>query len=65
MNSRKINLIWGISLIAIGIATIVLIGSNFIASEMNDTVIRICGGIDLVSLPVCAFLTAKKVKNRK
>lgn len=65
MDAKKINLIWVISLFAIGITTMMLVGSNLVKIEMTDNMVRICGAIDLISLPVLAFSTVKKVKNRK
>ena len=33
--------------------------------ELADTVVRVCGAVELVSLPVFVFSTVKKVKSRK
>lgn len=41
-----------------------LVGVNLAGIELADIVVRICGAVDLVSLPVFAFSTVKKVKNR-
>lgn len=65
MDSTKINIIWAISLIVIGIATIILVGANVVAIELPDILVRVLGVIDLVSLPVLAFSTVKKAKSRK
>lgn len=65
MDSKKINLIWAISLCTIGTATIILAMGNLTGIEQADHMVRICGTVDLVSLPVFAFLTVKKAKNRK
>lgn len=65
MDSKKINVIWTISLIVIGISTMVLIGANIIGIELPDIIVRVSGVIVLVALPVLAFSTVKKVKNRQ
>lgn len=65
MVSKKINLTWVISLFVIGITMMILVGANFVGIERADMIVRICGAVDLVSLPVFTFSTVKKVKNRK
>ena len=65
MNSKKINIMWSVSLIIIGVATIILAGVNIIGIELSDIAARILGVLDLVSLPVLAFSTVKKAQNKK
>lgn len=66
MNSKIINIMWSISLIIIGIATIILAGANIIvAIELPDFAVRVLGVIDLVSLPALVFSTVKKAKSKK
>lgn len=59
---KKNNLMWGLSLMIIGIATIILAGSNIIGIELPDIAVRITGIIDLIALPVLAYTTVKKIK---
>lgn len=59
---KKNDLIWGLSLMIIGIATIILAGSNIIGIELPDIAVRIIGIIDLIALPVLAYTTIKKIK---
>ena len=63
MDPKKINIIWSISLIILCFATIILAGANIVGIELPDIIVRILGIIDIVSLPVLAFLTVKKIKN--
>ena len=49
----------------IGIATIILSGSNIIGIELPDIIVRIIGVIDLLALPVLAYTTVKKFKKDK
>lgn len=64
MNSKIINIIWAISLIVIGIPTIILIGANIVAIELPDIIVRVLGVIDLVLIPVLVFSTVKKAKSQ-
>ena len=61
MKTKK-DLVWSISLMVIGIATFILVGSNIIGIELPDIVIRIIGTIDLIALPFLAYTTVKKIK---
>lgn len=63
MNAEKRNIIWAVSFIVIGITTVILAGSNIMGIKLPDTVVRVLGVFDLISLPVLAFLTVKKVKS--
>ncbi len=56
---------WSVSLIIIGIATIILAGAGILGIELSDIAARILGVLDLVSLPVLAFSTVKKAKSKK
>lgn len=60
----KNDLIWGISLILIGIATLVIAGSNIIGLTLPDAVVRILGIIDLIALPFLVYTTVKKGKKQ-
>lgn len=60
----KNDLIWGISLITIGITTLVLGGSNIIGLTLPDVVVRILGITDLIALPFLAYTTVKKAKKK-
>lgn len=65
MDSKKINIMWSVSLIIIGVATIILAGANIIGIELPDIAARILGVLDLISLPVLAFSTVKKTQNKR
>ena len=59
---KKMDLIWAISLIVIGIATLILAGSNIVGIELPYAIARLIGVIDLIALP---FLVYSSVKKRK
>lgn len=64
MIGRKVNAFWSLSLILIGIATIILSVNSIFSLSLSDVIIRILGIIDLISLPILAFTTIIKVKNK-
>ena len=53
---------WSISLIAIGIATIILAGANIVGIDLPDMLVRLLGIVDLVALPILVYSAIKKVK---
>ncbi len=62
MGSKKINAMWSISLLIIGVATFILVGANVIGLELPDIAVRILGLIEIIALPVLGFSTVKKLK---
>ncbi len=62
MKKTANDLMWSLSLLIIGIATIILAGSNIIGIELPDAAVRIIGVVDLISLPVLAYSTVTKIK---
>lgn len=59
---KTIHLFWVLSLLTIGIGTVVLAGSSLIGIELPDVLTRVLGILDLVCLPVLVFTTVKKIK---
>ena len=59
---KKSDLMRSISLIAIGIATIILAGANIVGIDLPDMLVRLLGIVDLVALPIFVYSTIKKVK---
>ena len=59
-----IDKVWAISLMVIGICSLVISGSNVIGIELPDLLTRILGIIELVALPVLAFTSIKKVMKK-
>ena len=59
---NKNDLMWGFSLLIIGVATVILAGSNIIGIELPDIAVRIIGIVDLIALPVLAYTTVRKIK---
>ncbi len=59
---KKSDLMWSISLIAIGIATFILAGTNIVGIDLPDMLVRLLGIVDLVALPILVYSTIKKVK---
>lgn len=65
MDLKKINIIWSICLIVIGLISIISVGANIAAIKLPDVVVRVLGVIDLLLLPVLIFTTVKKIKCKK
>lgn len=58
---NKIDLMWVISLIVIGISAILLAGSNIVGLALSDIAIRMIGVLDIIALPVLIVATVKKL----
>lgn len=56
---------WSMSLLLIGIATMILAIAHVAAAELPDFLERALGVIDFISLPVLVFSTVKKAKCKK
>ncbi|MDE6064101.1 MAG: hypothetical protein K2G20_05910 [Lachnospiraceae bacterium] len=65
MESKKINMMWGISLFVIGVATMILASARIAGIELPHIVIVMIGIVELTALPFFAFSTVKKMADRK
>ncbi len=59
---KKKNLMWSLSLMLIGITSIILNGSSLLGIELPDMLTRVLGIINLIALPFLAYSTVKKFK---
>ena len=59
MKSVKPTKAWAVSLIVIGICTLIISITNIIGAELPDMLKRILGVAELVSLPVLAYTSVK------
>lgn len=57
--------LWAISLLVIGIVTIIGAGCNVMGIQLPDIAVRILGVIDLIALPVLAFSSVKMWKRKE
>lgn len=64
MNPKTNNILWGVSLMVIGAATLLLIGSRMAGVELPDLAVRVLGVIELAALPVLAYTTVRKLKRK-
>lgn len=62
---KTVNILWSLSLIIIGICTVISAGANILRIDMSDIIIRIVGIIVLIALPILAYTTVRKIKNGK
>lgn len=64
MESKRIDRVWAMSLIAVGIATVILAGAGLFRARLPDIVVRGIGLADLAALFTLAFSAAKKIIKR-
>ncbi|MBQ7783287.1 MAG: hypothetical protein IJ368_04890 [Oscillospiraceae bacterium] len=60
-NRNKIDMIWSVCLIIIGISTMIIVLGN---ERLPDMVLRFCGIIDLIAIPFLSYASIKKIKGR-
>lgn len=61
---KKLNCAWSVSLLLIGICSIIQSMSSLLNIELPSEVVVLLGVIDLLCLPVLSYTTIKKVQNR-
>ena len=64
MKRNAIDLVWGICLIILGLGVLIVSLNNVFDLNMPDSVIRPIGIVDLITLPVLAFTTVKKIQKK-
>ena len=62
---NKNDLIWGCSLLVIGIVTLILAGSGIIGIDLPDVAVRILGIVDLAAILFLAYTSVKKFRKDK
>lgn len=62
MNTDRINRIWGVSLMVIGLAALVLVGSGILGIGLPDWLARVLGAAELLALPVLVYSTVKMLR---
>ena len=60
MSEKTLDLMWGHSLMVIGVTSLILAVSNIIGAELPDILTRILVIADLIALPFLIFSTVKK-----
>ena len=59
------NLMWSLSLIIIGVSTLIISGSNIMGTELPDMLTRTLGITELTALPFLVYSTQKIIWNEK
>ena len=59
------NLMWSLSLIIIGVSTLIISGSNIMETELPDMLTRTLGIAELTALPFLVYSTQKIIWNEK
>lgn len=62
MDIKSLNKLWGISLMVIGVVTLIIVGSSIAGIVLTDAAKRILGVIDLIALPVFVYASVRKFK---
>lgn len=65
MNNKRNRTMWGISLLIVGIATIINSFSSIIGIELPDLLKRGIGVIVIVALPVLVYSSVKILRESK
>lgn len=64
MEDKKIKRVWAVSLLLIGITTIIWVGSKLMGAELPDVLVRTLGVVNLVALPVLSFTSTKMFQKK-
>lgn len=62
MSEKTLTRLWGISLIVIGVGSLVILVPGLFGVTVPDSVIGALGILELIALPVLAFTTVKRMK---
>lgn len=61
---KTTNLLWALSLVTLGICTVILAGASLLRIGLPDMLARGIGLLDLVALPILAYTTVKRLKDK-
>ena len=61
---KKNTVLWSVSLMVIGAATVIIAIANIAGVELADIVVRILGGAEVAACLVLGFTTVRKIKRR-
>lgn len=64
METKRNNILWAVSLIVIGTASLLLIGTQIAGAGLPDAVTRLLGVVDLAALALLGFTSVRKLRNR-
>lgn len=64
METKRNNILWAVSLIVIGVASLLLFGTQTAGAGLPDAVTRLLGVLDLAALAVLGFTSVRKLRNR-
>lgn len=61
MKTRKIDVVWSVSLIVLGLAVLMQFGLRIAGVALPDAAVRWFGAVYLLALPVLSFTTVRKL----
>ena len=62
---KEIDSVWPISLMVVGIVTVIICGSKIVGFDLPDWLARTLGILDLAAVFALIFTTFKKVMNKQ
>lgn len=65
MSAKARNILWAVSLIVIGICTLLIVIPNIIGFALPVMLTRISGITELIALPALGFTTVRKLMDKK
>ena len=61
---KLLTLLWSLSLMAVGLCSLVLSVSNLFSFPLPDLITRVIGIVNLVSLPLLVYSSGKKGRHK-
>ena len=61
---KLLTLLWSLSLMAVGLCSLVLSLSNLFSFPLPDLITRVIGIVNLVSLPLLVYSSVKKRRHK-
>ena len=65
MKNKKMTFVWSITLLILCVSTLVIAVTRIVGIDLPDIMIRVLGIVELISLPIFAFTSVKKVSEKK
>lgn len=62
---KRIDRMWGVSLVGMGLSALAISGSRLLAVELPDLAVRALGAACLISLFAFGYASAKKLRHQK
>ncbi len=64
MERKRNNALWIVSLVILGGASLLLLGTQLAGAPLPDLAVRLLGLVDLAALAVLGYTSVRKLQNR-